>query len=390
MSSGRDFMDRRSFIRLGAVTTGMAVGGVSAAEERPESTSGEGMKYRPLGKTGLKVSEISFGTYGFNNPGLLSAALDAGINFICTSGVSEYGVAEESIGKAIGKRRDKVVILTGVDGKPGTPKEHFLKALDRSLARLKTDHIDVFKIHSVVDPEQLKNQELFAAFEEAKNAGKALHLAVSGHDWGLVDCLNTAVDDGRFEVLQCRYDFVSYKDQQERIFQRAVEKGIGIVVFKVQAGQRQNEIKDLETGGLSFRQATVKWALSHPDVSSVCVAITNFDQIKELCGAVGKKLGQAELEMLQRYASWVYDKYCRNCGTCEASCPHRVAVADIMRYAMYFKYYGREKDSMKLYASLPRERTASACLSCEGSCHGSCPYGRRIRDGLVEAHEMLT
>ena len=55
----------------------------------------------------------------------------------------------------------------------------------------------------------------------------------------------------------CRYDFVSYKEEQERLLHRAVQQGMGIVVFKTSAGERQKEIRDLEAGGLSFRQATV-------------------------------------------------------------------------------------------------------------------------------------
>jgi predicted aldo/keto reductase-like oxidoreductase len=188
----------------------------------------------------------------------------------------------------------------------------------------------------------------------------------------------------------CRYDFVSYKEKQEKLFSSAAERGIGISVFKVSAGERQKEIRNLEAGGLSFRQATVKWALSNPNVSSVCAGITSFDEIDEYCGAVGKPLEEAEAAMLERYASKMYSSYCRNCGACEPSCPHNVAIADVMRYAMYFKYYGREKDSMKLYAALPEENRADPCARCGGECQHSCPYGRAVREELLEAHEMLT
>jgi len=70
--------------------------------------------------------------------------------------------------------------------------------------------------------------------------------------------------------------------------------------------------------------------------------------------------------MLRRYAVEMYDKYCRFCGTCEASCPHEVAVADVMRYAMYFRYYGREKAAMRHYRSLagaPRRRVIGAGMA---------------------------
>ena len=156
------------------------------------------------------------------------------------------------------------------------------------------------------------------------------------------------------------------------------------------AGARQKEIKDLEAGGLSLDQASAKWALSNPDVTSVCAGITNFDQIREFCGAVGKELTGAESAMLRRYADDVRDRYCRFCAECEDSCPHHVAVADINRYAMYFKYYGREKDAMKLYGELSGGGSAAPCSACEGHCRGRCPFGRSIKDGLVEAHEILS
>jgi predicted aldo/keto reductase-like oxidoreductase len=61
-----------------------------------------------------------------------------------------------------------------------------------------------------------------------------------------------------------------------------------------------------------------------------------------------------------------------------------------MRYAMYFKYYGREKDAMQHYRSLPGDRTAAMCDACVGSCEEACPFGRAVRSELVEAHDMLS
>jgi predicted aldo/keto reductase-like oxidoreductase len=257
------------------------------------------------------------------------------------------------------------------------------------LARLQTDHVEIFRTHNVGEPEDLQVGALFEAFEEARKAGKAMHLGLSGHKGGLQSCLNAAIDDGRFEVFLCKYDFASYGDQ-ESIIHRAAEAGIGTIAFKTNAGARQKEIKDLEAGGLSLDQAAAKWALSNPDVASVCAGITNFDQIREFCGAVGKKPTSAESAMLRRYADEVRHRYCRFCAECEDFCPHHVAVADINRYAMYFKYYGREKDAMKLYGELPGGKSAARCNRCEGHCRERCPFGRSIQEGLVEAHEMLS
>jgi predicted aldo/keto reductase-like oxidoreductase len=350
------------------------------------------MRFRTLGKSGLKVSEIAFGSYGFNNPELLSAALERGVNFICTCADYQNGRAEEAIGEAISKvpgSRNKLVIMTGTAVGSGKTKQAILATLNSSLRRLRTDRVDIFKVHDVDDPAQLKVESFFEAFAEAKKAGKVGHLGMSGHGRNLRQCLNTAIDDGRYELIQCRYDFSSYADIGE-IFDRAAKKGIGAVVFKVSAGERQKEIKDLEGKGRSFRQATVKWALSRPSVSSFCAGITSFDDVKELCGAVGQQMTSADWEMLDRYAHAVEHKYCRNCGRCEPACPHGVAVADVMRFAMYFRYYHREKDSMLRYSALPAERRALPCGDCPGYCEAACPHQRRVRAGLVEAHSMLT
>jgi predicted aldo/keto reductase-like oxidoreductase len=162
------------------------------------------------------------------------------------------------------------------------------------------------------------------------------------------------------------------------------------MVFKTNAGGRQREIEDLEAGGLSFPQATVKWALTNPDVSSVAVSMTNFDTIRQFTSAVKTGVSAAEVAMLRRYADEMYDKYCRFCGECEASCPRGVAVADINRYAMYFSYYGREKEAMERYRSLSGRYSAEACDACSGPCDAACPFGRSVRAELQEAHRRLS
>ncbi len=385
-------MDRRKFLKLGAAASALAVGCRSSGERQAEGDADIEMRYRPLGSTGLRVSEITFGSAGFDNPALLLAALEAGINTISTGDNIGYGRADELIGDVIhslGSRRDELVLCAGDVIRRGTTKQQILDSIDGQLRRLRTDHVEVFRTGGVTSPDDLVVDSLFEAFEAAKQAGKIMHLALAGHSGGMQSCLNAAIDDGRFEALFTKYDFVSYPDQDE-ILQRAAERGIGTVVFKVNAGNRQQEIRDLEAGGLSFRQATVKWALTHPYVASVCVGITNFDQIREYTAAVGSRLSETETAMLRRYAEEMYDKYCRFCGTCEGTCPDDVAIADVMRYAMYFKYYGREKRSMELYNALPLRSRASTCDRCPGTCDTACPFGRRVRDELVEAHRLLS
>lgn len=385
-------VDRRAFLKLSAASAGAAIGCRGRGSNGEDGAAPPAMRYRRLGATGLEVSEVAFGAHQVENPTLMAAALEAGINTVCTSGGYRDGREETAFGEAmarIGVPRDKVVILTGTDLRPNETVESWLTGLEASLRRLRTDFLDIYSNAMVQTPDQVRSEVLFEAFERARQAGKVRHLGVSGHHGGLQDCLEAALESGRYDVFFTKYDFVSYPDQ-DRILRRAAERGIGTMVFKTNAGNRQKEIKDLEAGGLSFKQATIRWALSNPDVASVAVTMNTFDDIDQAVAAVGSGLDAAEVAMLRRYADEMYDKYCRFCATCEASCPHGVAVADVMRYAMYFQYYGREKEAMQLYGELPPSGTAAACRGCAGDCDGACPFGRQVRAGLVDAHRRLS
>lgn len=385
-------IDRRSFLKLGTASAGAVLACGGREVERPADRAPMEMRYRRLGSTGLEVSEISFGAHGIDNPTLMAASIEAGINTFCTSGRYLDGREETALGQAIariGIPRAKIVILTGNLVRPNETVDSWLDDLDASLRRLRTDYLDIYYNAMVQTPGEVRSEVVLAAFDKARQSGKVRHLALSGHHGGLQECLEAGIETGRYGVFFTKYDFVSYPDQEE-ILRRAGERGIGTMVFKTNAGNRQKDIEDLEAGGLSFKQATIRWALSNPDVASVAVTMTSFDQISEAVRAVGSSLSNAEVAMLRHYAGEMYDKYCRFCTICEGRCPGQVAVADVMRYAMYFKYYGREKEAMRLYREMPREATAEECQYCSGGCDDACPFGRQVRAGLVDAHTWLS
>jgi len=392
MASRRNTVDRRKFLKLGAVASGVVVSGCGPPEESETPPASLELGYRTLGGTGLEVSEVAFGAHGIGRPDLMRAAVDAGINTFCVSGNYLDGLEEKALGEAmsaLGARREQVVIVTGSTFHGGTSTKRVLDEIDASLRRLDTDHIHVYLIGEVRTPDDLRIEALYEALDHAKQAGKIGHLGLSSHAGGMQACLNAAIDDGQIEVFSIKYDFVSYPDQ-DAILRRATERGIGTLVFKTNAGNRQHEIKDLEAGGLSFPQATVKWALTNPDVASVAVSMSNFDTIRQYSAAARTALTAPEVAMLRRYADEMYDKYCRFCAECEASCPHGVAVADINRYAMYFSGYGREKEAMRRYHALSEQCSAQACDGCSGPCDAACPFGRSVRAELLEAHRQLS
>lgn len=390
MAVEHGWMRRREFLGLAAASAGLTALGCTR-KRRPQPARPARMRYRPLGATGLQVSEITFGCHGVDNPPLLPAAIEAGINTFFTSGEYLDGREEEALGRVIGSlggNRDRVVVVTGNVVHPNTTRRRVLDAIDASLRRLRTDHIDVYGALQVDSPADLCIEAFHEAIADAKRAGKVSHLGLSGHCGGMQACLNAAIDDGRYEVFLTKHDFVSYPDQAE-ILRRAAEKGIGTIVFKTNAGARSHEVRDLEATGLSLRQASIKWALGNPDIASVAVTILNFDRLEESVACSRAPLTPEEDQLLASYRAVVRDKYCRFCKTCEHACPRRVAVADVMRYAMYGVQYGMMADATRRYRALPLDRSAASCAACSGPCDAACPFKRRVREGLAEAHTLL-
>lgn len=384
-------IDRRSFLRLGAASAGVTLGcGVGRDDIHLRVTLPD-MHYRALGNTGLEVSEIAFGAHGVDNPPLMSAALEAGINTFCTSGRYLDGMEETALGEAmagLGVARDQLVVMTGNAPRRDDTVASILGDVDASLRRLQTDVIDIYYNASVETAAQVRSDPLHEAMERAREAGKVRHLGLSAHGGDLQTVLRAALQDPLYEVFFIKYDFVSYPALDD-LLHRAADQGVGTLVFKTTAGNRQHEIRDLEKGGLNFRQATLKWALMNPAVASVAVTLTSFAEIEECVGAVSETLGRAEVAMLRRYADVMRDRYCRFCRSCESHCPHDVAIADVNRHAMYQTCYGRVAEATRWYRQQPPARSAAACADCGGGCDAGCPFGRRVRDELIAADRQL-
>ena len=201
--------------------------------------------------------------------------------------------------------------------------------------------------------------------------------------------LNRVIDLGYYDIILCKYNFMEYKSQM-KIFERAAENNIGIIVFKVRAGARESEVKELQQQGLDLQYARMRWALSNPNVSSVCVHLGNFAAVENSLEAVSRKFSLHDSRILDQYRHAFDNSYCRNCGLCATSCPHGVDVASVMRYGMYFKYYGFEKEAMARYAALPEKARPLACGQCEAPCEKGCPHGLPTRNNLLEASRLLT
>ena len=386
-------VSRREFLRDSAALGGALAAGAGFAEAGPGT-----MRYRALGRTGLKVSEIGFGGYPVDDPAVIRYALERGVNYIDTSHCYRGGRSEEVIGEALRGRRGQVVLTTKWcphhAGRPAK-KQVFLDLLDESLRRLRTDHVDVVLNHEVgrnsdgEGVERLRNPEIFEAFEAARRAGKARFLGASGHDPDLMGVMRHAVDSGRFDVLLCRYSFLDYPEQ-DRLIAAARARGVGFIAMKTLAGAKGADLDAFRDRLTTFKQAALKWVLSNAGVSNLIISINSTRQVDEYVAASGQPLRAADRRVLEDYARAFSAQVCRFSGACLPACPENVRITDILRFSMYYHEYGQQGRALESYARLLETERASHCLHCSGFCEQACDYDLPIRTLMIKADRALS
>ena len=191
-------LGRREFLRAGvAATVGLGVQPL-AALAAPGGPKPEPLvkRYRSLGKTGLKISDISYGSGATVKALLPIYAYNLGINYFDTAEsypLNDQGAAEKALGRGLVAQvpRDKIVLVSKTKGEArGHVRDELMKRLEASLRRLGTDHVDIYLNHAVNDVERLTNPEWHEFTEPAKQQGKIRFTGMSGHGGNLLECLD--------------------------------------------------------------------------------------------------------------------------------------------------------------------------------------------------------
>jgi aryl-alcohol dehydrogenase-like predicted oxidoreductase len=241
------------------------------------------MEYRFLGRTGLQVSALSFGTMTFGGLGRFQhcgsvqvgeatehvrACLDAGVNLFDTADVYSQGLSEEILGRALGSRRDEVLVATkmhcamvGDLNDIGQSRHHIVRACEASLRRLGTDHIDLFQMHGYdgrTDP-----VETLRALDDLVRAGKVRYLGCTEFSaWHLMKAL--AVADAqhlnRFSAIQAYYSILARELEYEFV-PMCLDQGLGILTWSPLAG---GLLTGKYQGGTSDPPGTRRAAMGDP------------------------------------------------------------------------------------------------------------------------------
>src|ERR1700744_4621329 len=203
-----------------------------------------------LGNTGLKVSPICLGTMTYGDPKwrdwvlteeasrpFIKRALEAGINFFDTADMYSHGVSEEVVGRALkdfADKREAYVLATKVffalDGRHGgLSRKHIMHAIDDSLRRLGTDHVDLYQIHRFDNHTPI--EETIEALHDVVKAGKARYIGASSmHAWQFAKYLSTAEKMGmtKFVSMQNFYNLV-YREEEREMLPLCRDAGIGVI-----------------------------------------------------------------------------------------------------------------------------------------------------------------
>ena len=195
---------RREFLRR-AVATGAGAGIAPAALARSSTVPTSVQRYRRLGRTGLEISDISFGSSRLRSgeEALVRHALDRGINYFDSAYGYTGGASETVLGKVFRGMRKDVVLVSKFEGTASSTSADIMAHLDESLRRLQTDYIDVYMNHAVNDVERMQSDEWHAFVDQAKRAGKIRFVGMSGHAGRLIPCLDYALDEDLVDVILC-------------------------------------------------------------------------------------------------------------------------------------------------------------------------------------------
>jgi predicted aldo/keto reductase-like oxidoreductase len=389
-------LDRRELLRRG-LALGLAPALLPLAG-RAEPAAAEAPRVRrrvPLGKTGLELPDVGFGSSSLSSDAaLVQHALARGITYFDTAESYQGGSSEETIARALAGRRDEVLLASKQSAGAHAKRAEMFETLEGSLRRLATDRIDVYFNHAVNDPDRLRNDEWSEFASRAKQQGKIRFVGMSGHGGRLVECLDLAVDQKLVDVVLVAFnfgqdpvflqrftgsfDFVARQPELPRVLAKARSAGVGVIAMKTLRGARLNDMRPYEGAGATFAQAAFRWIFSTGLADALVVTMKSPAQVDEYLGASGWTAPHpADAGLLRRYARRTERTQCRyGCGDCANACPAGVSIPDALRARMYAFDY--EEPGLARQA-LAEAGGAAACLSCSGApCATACPHGVAI------------
>jgi uncharacterized protein len=380
-----NLMDRRGFMKSSVAGVGSFFYLASNDKRQEEKKQGSRkVVYRDLGKTGIKLPVVSWGTAYIGSANMIRTGLDAGIIHLDTAQNYQRGRSEEIIGEAIkGRPRDSYFIATRIFTPkerisflptPQATEEAFLKSLEVSLKRLGLEYVDILYQGEIARREGALHEPILKAMEKAKKEGKAKFLGISTHK-NEPEVIQASIDSQLYDVVLTSYNFrQKHYIEVRQAIAKAAQAGLGVIAMKVMGG--------LTIDPLSLNApAALKWVLQDPNVTTTVLGFCTFEEMEtDLSVMEDLALKDSEEQWLQKQAS-LPGLYCQQCGKCMNQCLARIPIPDIMRAYMYAYAHRQPAFAQNLIASLDLpQRVCEDCSSCPVKCLNGWNVSRKIRD----------
>lgn len=381
------------------------------------------MLYNTLGKTGLEVSRLGFGTMRLPTKGsndqiiedeaseMLTYGIENGINLIDTAypyhsdTLEGSGNSERFLGKFLNENsyRDDVLICTKSPSWAIEKKEDFSYYLDEQLEKLQTDYIDIYLLHSLTVPDWNKVNDLGALdfFDDCLSSGKVRHVGFSSHIE--VDYLIEILDEyPKWEVVLTQMNYLDeYYQSGVMGLDYLKQVNVGSMIMEPLRGGRlvQNippSVQDIWNTA-EVKRTPVEWALQYlwnrDDVDCVLSGMTSLEQVKQNVEIASKpdEISAHDQEVIREvareYRSFLGNK-CTRCGYC-MPCPHGVDIINCLtEYNIAHMMNDPKASAMQYFTLIDDDSRADSCIQC-GECIPFCTQMLDIPEELVKVHEYF-
>ena len=376
------------------------------------------MQYRKLGRTGLDVSALGFGTMrlpvidgdsdNIDEPTaieMIRYAIDHGVNYADSAWPYHGGNSERVLGKALADGyRDKVTVATKLPVWDVKSIEDCDRIFAEQLERLGTDRIDCYLLHCLTSERWPKVRDIGVTdwLLRLQADGRIGEIGFSFHD--KLEVFKEIIDAFDWALCQIQYNFMNEDTQAgTEGLEYAAERGLGVVIMEPLFGGTLVEAPDevqaiwTEAGRPNCVDTALKWLWNKPAVSLVLSGMGTMEQVVQNVASAAasgaESMSEADLGLIAR----VQDAYkafapvpCTKCGYC-MPCPNGVDIPGVFElYNTGVVFKGGSLGLCKaLYKFIDESARADKCIAC-GECEAKCPQQIAVSEHMPKVHEGLT